>query len=99
MSYKQTFCFLIVLVNMGDNCWVPECGSSRRIEGLYLFKMPCTPRTEGVEWRNSLIAVIKKHRVVDTKLKERIATGKIFTCEKHFKPDEVEFTPTGRKKT
>ena len=31
-------------------------------------------------------------------LRERINKGNIYTCEKHYKIEDFEFTPTGRKK-
>ena len=45
---------------MGENCWVPGCGSSRKIKGLYFHKLPCTTREEDVEWRKKMEAMIKK---------------------------------------
>ena len=83
---------------MGENCWVPGCGSSRKIKGLYFHKLPCTTRKEDVEWRKKMEAMIKKYREVDKVLRERINKGNIYTCEKHYKVEDFEFTPTGRKK-
>ena len=31
-------------------------------------------------------------------LRERINKGNIYTCQKHYKVEDFEFTPTGRKK-
>ena len=40
---------------MGENCWVPGCGSSRKIKGLYFHKLLCTTR-EDVEWGKKMEA-------------------------------------------
>ena len=57
---------------MGENCWIPGCGSSRNRKGLYFHKLPCTTREEDVEWRKKMEAMIKKYREVDKVLRERI---------------------------
>ena len=74
---------------MGENYWVPGCGSSRRVKGLYVHKLSCTQREEDVEWRKELECIIKKYRVVDNVLHERINEGNIYTCEKHYKPEDL----------
>ena len=82
----------------GSNCWVPECGLSRDTRGVYFWKLPCTRHPEDVKWRKDVEDMIKRYRVVDKSLSDRLASGKIFTCEHHYKDDDFEYTASGRKK-
>ena len=82
----------------GENCWVPGCGSSRNTPNMYFWKIPCTSHPEDVKWRKNIEAIVCKYRVVDQSLLDRLEKGKIFTCEKHFKDEDFEYTPSGRKK-
>ena len=87
---------------MGDNCWVPECGMNRKTKGIYLHKFPITKHPEDIKWRENLNNMVRHYRdpkVDPRKLAERIESGKLFTCERHFRfPEDFDFTPTGKKK-
>eukprot|EP00794_Sanderia_malayensis_P001918 gene1918-2175_t len=50
-----------------------------------------------VAWREATINVIKKYRVVDEDFKRQIQNGNVFTCEKHYAKEDIEFTKTGKK--
>ena len=47
-----------------------------------------------VKWRNNIAAVLGRYRVMDKAVRERILTGKIYICERHFKTEDIEFTST-----
>ena len=81
---------------MGENCWVPGCGASRRKKGIYFHKLPCM--SVDVEWRKQIEGVIKKYREIDDVLAARMRKGEIYTCERHFKSEDFYTTPSGRKK-
>ena len=86
-------------MNMGgSNCWVPGCGLSRDTKNVYFWKLPCTPHPDDIKWRKSMEDMIRRYRVVDKLLSDRLASGKVFTCERHFKDEDFEYTATGRKK-
>ena len=40
---------------------------------------------------------ITRPKVDPRNLKQRLAEGKIFTCERHFRPEDFEYIKTGRK--
>ena len=71
---------------MGENCWVPGCGSSRRKKGMYFHKLPCMP--VDAEWRKKIENVIRKYREVDDALALRMSKGEVYTCENHFNPSD-----------
>ena len=86
---------------MGDNCGVPLCGSNRKMKGMYFHKFPITKHPEDIKWRENLTNMVIKYRdprADPHNLGERLKSGKIFTCERHFRPDDFEFTKTGMKK-
>ena len=47
-----------------------------------------------VSWRNNIVAVLGRYRVMDKAVRERVLTGKIYICERHFKTEDIEFTST-----
>ena len=77
----------------GDNCAFNQCGTSRRSKGIGLFKLP-TPRhsddVETKEWREKVLAVLKKYRVEDEGFKRQLAANTLHICEKHFRPEDIE---------
>ena len=86
---------------MGENCWVPGCGMNRKTKGLYFHKFPITKHPGDIQWRENLDKLVRKYRdpkVDPRNLEKRLADGKIFTCERHYRPEDFEFTPTGKKK-
>ena len=86
---------------MGENCWVPQCGMNRKTKGLYFHKFPITKHPGDIQWREDLNNLVRKYRdpkVDPRNLEQRLAEGKIFTCERHFRPEDFEYTKTGRKK-
>ena len=86
---------------MGDNCWVPLCGMNRKTKGIYMHKFPITKHPEDIKWRENLTNMVMKYRdprIDPRNLAERLKSGKIFTCERHFRPEDFEYTKTGMKK-
>ena len=61
-----------------DNCTVLGCGTSRRTKGIGILKLP--------EWLNE----ITKTRESDAAFKVLVAMDRIFTCEKHLEPEDIE---------
>ena len=77
----------------GGHSWVfPGCttSQSKKYKDINLFKLPA--RACDSEWKKKLVDVIKKYRVVDRDLNERIASSKVYICEHHFIPSDIEFT-------
>eukprot|EP00794_Sanderia_malayensis_P017183 gene17183-18912_t len=74
----------------GDNCAVFGCGTNRRTKGVGIFKLPVAKNEEYKKWRADWLNQITKSRVVDKDFRERMKNDRVFTCEKHFKLEEVE---------
>ena len=45
---------------------------------------------EGKKWRADCLSQITKTIVMDKDFKNLIENDKVFTCEKHFKPEDIE---------
>lgn len=74
----------------GDNCAVFGCGTSRRTKGIGIWKLPCPRNAEYKKWREEWLNELKKTREVDRAFQKQIESDRIFTCEKHFDPKDVE---------
>ena len=74
----------------GDNCSIYVGSVSRRshYKGISLFKVPSGEGKFEASWRQKLIAVITKDRVIDGPLRARINNKKLFTCQRHFAEDQ-----------
>jgi len=74
----------------GDNCSVFGCGTCRRTKGIGIFKLPSARNAEYKKWREQWLSAITKTRVIDKDFQKQIDNDKVFTCEKHFRPEDVE---------
>ena len=81
----------------GDNCCVVGCGSCRRRKGIEIFKLPSKSTDQNHQlklisdnWRSACLNEISKHRVVDKTFREQIEKVNVYTCEKHFNPEDIE---------
>ena len=74
----------------GDNCSIYGCSVSRRKEysGISLFKVPSGKTEFDKMWRDQLIAIITKDRVIDQSLRSQINTNKLFICQRHFRDNQ-----------
>lgn len=74
----------------GVNCSVFGCGSCRRTKGLGIFKLPVAKDDAHQKWRNEWLGELTKARQIDRDFREQIENDKVHTCEKHFKPEDIE---------
>ena len=65
---------------------------SRKHQRVGIFKIPTRNDSFYNEWRNNLVDVLIKYRVVDKWLKKRINEGKVYLCERHFIEQDIERT-------
>ena len=75
----------------GDNRSIYGCTVSCRskYKGRASFKVPA-PKTEFEKsWKDKLVDVITKGREIDGVLRERIKSGKLFICQRHFSEDQI----------
>ena len=76
----------------GDICSIFGCTVSRRskYKGKAIFKVPA-PKTEFEKsWKDKLVTVITKDREINAALRERIKSGRLFICERHFSEDHIQ---------
>ena len=74
----------------GENCSVIDCGTCRRTKGIGIWKLPAARNAEYKKWRQDWLNEITKARVIDKHFREMIENDKVYTCEKHFKPEDIE---------
>ena len=89
-AFFSCYCLSGPTKNMpGDNCSIFGCPVSRssKYKGIGIYKVPSGDSDFEKTWREKLIAIIVRDRVVDATLKERIAKKKLFICQKHYRPD------------
>ena len=62
----------------GDNCSIYGCPVSRlsKYKGTGIYKVPSGDDEFAKAWREKLILIITRNRVIDTALKERIVKKK-----------------------
>ena len=83
----------------GNICCITGCHTtSRRNKGVGLFKPTNIKNEYHKEWRTKIDQIILRTRTPDAKYRELVEKKKIFICEKHYQPGDIEFTKTGLKK-
>ena len=75
----------------GRNCAVLGCGcgSRRRTKGIGIWKLPLAVDDRHREWHEALLGELKKTRVTDSVFRDQIKKDRVYTCEKHFAPEDV----------
>ena len=73
----------------GDNCSIFGCGMCRRTKRIGIWKLPSARNAEYKKWREEWLSEITKTRVFEKDLQKQIDSD-VFTCENHFKPDDIE---------
>jgi len=74
----------------GRNCAVIGCGSCRRTKGIGIFKLPLASDEIQKKRRDEWLGGLKKTREVDQDFREQIKRDTVYTCEKHFAPEDIE---------
>ena len=78
----------------GANCALPQCGTTRRekYESIGIFQVSKRTSERYVSWKQAVYDAITKYREADAAFKEQMENGNVWTCEKHYKPADIEFT-------
>lgn len=66
------------------------CGTCLRTKRIGIFKLPSPRNAEYKKWWEEWLNELTKTRVIDNNFQNQINNGKVFTCEKHFDPDDIE---------
>ena len=74
----------------GENCAVFGCGSCRRTKGIGIWKLPLAKDEAHAKWREEWLSEIKKTREIDQNFRELIKHDRVYTCQKHFAPKDIE---------
>lgn len=73
----------------GANCAIPGCTTSRAHSGVAIFRIPVKDDEYHSNWRNNVLAVIKRVREVDPLFKKQIDNRNVYICEKHYTDDKL----------
>ena len=73
------------------NCVIYGCGISK-IHSLSLFKLPGRKTEFYLKWKTEILSMITRDRVVDPNFKALVKNDKVYICERHFKPEDIEYT-------
>ena len=60
-----------------------------KYKGTGIYKVPSGDDEFAKAWREKLIPIITRIRVIDTALKERIVKKKLYICQQHYRPDQI----------
>ncbi len=77
----------------GANCAIPNCGAcrSKKYKGISIIKLPAAVDDASRKWRNEILNVITRDRVIDTNLKKQIEEDRLYVWEQHFAPNELYY--------
>ena len=70
-----------------SNCAIYGCGACRtkKYKEISIFKLPKAVDDETKRWRNEILNVITRDRVIDVGLREQIREDRVYICEQHFR--------------
>ena len=72
------------------NSAIVGCGTSRRTKGIGIFKLPAANNEKYKKWTEEWLSEITKTRAIDKGFREKILNDTVYTCEKHFKAEDIE---------
>ena len=75
----------------GDNCSIYGCTVLRRSnhKGVAIFKVPSGDTEFEKNWREKLVSIITRDRVIDAALRQRINASKLYICQHHYREDQI----------
>ena len=71
----------------GANCSIFGCPTSRKCKGIAIFKVPTGDDEYNTRWREKIVHIITKDRVIYASLKRQIEKKLLYTCELHYHKD------------
>ena len=76
----------------GANCAVFGCGSCSNTKVIGKWKLPAPGKDEYKQWREQRLNDLIKTRDVDKGFQRLIDNDRVYACEKHFAPDDIEIS-------
>ena len=79
----------------GGNCAFPKCTTSEykpKHDGVSLFNITRSTSEFKTKWRNDVINVIKRYRVITPEFNKLVMKGKKWICELHYLPEDIEIS-------
>ena len=73
----------------GANCSIFGCSTSRSHVGISLHRIPKKDDEFSTNWRQKLVQVITRDRVIDTSLRRQIEKRDLCICELHFSEEKL----------
>ena len=76
----------------GSNCSIYGCAMSTKKgkeQDIAMFGIPKKDDDYSVKWREKLVAIITRDRVVDESLRRQIQNRTLHICERHFPAEKV----------
>ena len=71
----------------GANCSILGCSTSRKTKGIAIFRVPTGDDDYSKNYRQKLVDIITRDRVIDQQLKGQIERRTLHTCELHYPPE------------
>ena len=80
----------------GRNCCISQCFSSDNAfykeAGASFMTIPTLKRDDYVAWKNELVKILEKYRVMYREDYHRIENGRMYVCTRHFLDKDVYVT-------
>ena len=81
---------------LGRNCCLPFCGSSESDKhkdvGIRFLQIPVIKSANYQEWKEKLVRIVEKYRVLSPTDYQRIEDGNMNICTRHFEDKDIYFT-------
>ena len=84
-----SLCFVLNLRMPRENCSIFNRHSFRAAPGISLFRLPRKDDEYSANWRNNIVAIITRDRVIDGNLKRAIKNQTLHTCELHYPQEKM----------
>ena len=65
----------------GANCSIFGCSTSRKSKGISIFRVPTGDDDYNTKWREKIVNIITKDRLINESLKTQIERKSLYTCE------------------
>lgn len=73
----------------GANCSIYGCSTSRKKKGIAIFRVPTGDDEFNTKWRENIVSIITKDRIIDKSLKCQIENRNLYTCELHYPEEQL----------